>query len=172
MIGKSWAVALAASLAIVCGCGTDLVPVSGTVTHDGAPLENATIVFIPVGGKDEGQAASAASGPGGVYQMTTGGSPGLVPGKYQVRVTKSLIEPPKLTPEEVEMFGDDPYMVYMARKTDPKRRRLALASKSSDKIAGEFPAEVGASGSELNFDVKSKPREKSPREKSAPPKRR
>jgi hypothetical protein len=173
MIGKSWAVALAASLVVGCGYEPDLVPVSGTVTHDGAPLEEATVIFIPVGAKDEGQATAAASGPGGVYRMTTDGSPGVVPGKYRVRVTKSLNPPPKMTKEEEEQFGeDDPYMAIMVRKSDPKNRRLALTSKTPDKIAGEFPAEVSASGGVLDFDVKSKPREKSPREKSAPKRRK
>lgn len=173
MIGKSWAVALAGLLVVGCGYEASLVPVSGTVTHDGAPLEEATVVFIPVGAKDEGQAAAVASGPGGVYRMVTGGSPGLLPGKYRVRVMKSLNPPPKMTNEEAEQFGeDDPYMAIMARKADPKQRRLALASESSNKIEGEFPAEVGASGNEFNFDVKAKAREKSPREKLATSKRR
>jgi hypothetical protein len=173
MIGKSWAVALTASLMVGCGYEADLVPVSGTVTHDGAPLEEATVVFIPVGAKDEGQATATVSGSGGVYRVSTNGSPGLVPGKYRVRVSKLLNPPPKMTKEEAEQFGeDDPYMAIMVRKSDPKNRRLAMTSKAPDKIAGEFPAEVGASGGVLDFDVKPKPRERSPREKTAPPKRR
>lgn len=68
------------------GCGgdaPDLAPAGGTVTHDGTPLADADVLFIPEAG---GPAAVGRTGADGKFQLTTGGSAGAVIGKHKVAV--------------------------------------------------------------------------------------
>ncbi len=68
------------------GCGSDapdLAPAGGTVTHDGAPLANADVLFISEAG---GPAAVGRTGADGKFQLTTGGRPGAVLGRHKVAV--------------------------------------------------------------------------------------
>lgn len=84
----------------VCGCGGDGVkvlptePVSGTVTLDGTPVADATVIFSPSNaqGKDV-FAATATTDAQGKYTLVTSFSPsvdkeGAVAGEYAVTVTK------------------------------------------------------------------------------------
>jgi len=74
------------------GCGgddtkpmADLVPVSGTVSFDGKPLEQGRIMFAP----DDvtiGQPASGVITNGEFTVITTVSAPGVVAGKYKVRI--------------------------------------------------------------------------------------
>lgn len=62
-------------------------PVVGKVTYKGAPVEGAVVSFIGEG--DGARVATAISGPGGAYELTTVDSKGALPGKYSVTVTKT-----------------------------------------------------------------------------------
>jgi len=83
------------SLAIACiGCGGgskyDMASVSGTVTLDGKPLGNATVLFSPVasGGSDAGPSSTGVTDATGRYTLKSGeGVEGAVVGKHQVRIT-------------------------------------------------------------------------------------
>ncbi len=67
-----------------CGKGRGLVPVSGTVLMDGAPLNKATITFVPDGG---GELASGISDDAGrFFMVASGGGEGVLPGNYKVTV--------------------------------------------------------------------------------------
>jgi hypothetical protein len=78
-----------------CGDGVKLVPVAGTVTLDGKPLEGATLSFIPIEGNAVSTAGTDITGPEGNFQMTFKGRAGLAPGKYRVLVSKTEeIAPP------------------------------------------------------------------------------
>lgn len=70
-----------------CGAGVDLertVPVSGTLTYQGKPLEGYKIVFHP---SEEKQGATAESGTGGAFQLGTNEpGDGAAPGKHKVSV--------------------------------------------------------------------------------------
>jgi hypothetical protein len=76
-------------LALLVGCNSGsvsgTVPVSGKVTYKGAPVEGAIITFVPEG---EGRAATATTGAGGVFSLTTVDASGALPGKYKVTVDK------------------------------------------------------------------------------------
>src|SRR5262245_57887068 len=96
---RGFAVLATASLVAVspgCGDGVKLVPVAGTVTLDGKPLEGATLSFVPVPGSTVSTSGTDITGPDGNFQMTFKGRAGLAPGKYTVMVSKT---------EEVKLPG-------------------------------------------------------------------
>lgn len=89
-------VALIAGLAMVAGCGgggevdddrPERTPVSGTVTLDGAPVEGAVITFHTESAT--GRGANGRSDSSGAFKMGTfEATDGVLPGNYQVTVTK------------------------------------------------------------------------------------
>lgn len=100
------------ALGLVCftGCGNSynrpkLVKVSGTITLDGQPLAEASVVLEPaVMGKDKGsynRSSNAVTDAEGKFQMTTyGENDGLPVGKYKVAVVKQTRKnPPGMDPE-------------------------------------------------------------------------
>jgi hypothetical protein len=68
-----------------CGDGPYLVPVSGTVTLDGAPLADAGVMFSPV---EPGPSASGTTDAQGKFELMTINDMGAVIGEHQVAVTK------------------------------------------------------------------------------------
>ena len=71
--------------AILSGCSDPYAgreAVSGSVTLEGQPLNDATILFDPVDGQDT---ASGAAVENGAYKVER--AAGLKPGKYRVRIT-------------------------------------------------------------------------------------
>jgi hypothetical protein len=84
-----------AVLAAVLGCSRgrgDLATVSGTVSHNGVPVEGAKVTFhstVEVEGKG-GMAFSALTDSSGKYLLATGVNkePGILPGMYKVTITK------------------------------------------------------------------------------------
>lgn len=97
---------IACLVALVVGCsGSDkwskerpkTVPASGTVTYKGAPVEGATVVFVPDGGKHAAAALTDSSGQFDASAFSP--QSGAVPGKYRVTVTK-LQPGPRISPDE------------------------------------------------------------------------
>lgn len=84
--------ACAVGLAFLVGCGGDWGTVSGTVTVDGAALDEGVVNFHPVLG--EGVVAYGSVAPNGGYSVKSGDRPGLKPGDYVVTVTKTTIPEP------------------------------------------------------------------------------
>jgi hypothetical protein len=149
MFAKRWLapVALFAALASVVGCsrapsGT-FATVSGTVTHNGAPVEAAQVVFhstVEVGGK-RGTSFGAQTDSSGKYLIATvGKDPGIPPGMYKVTITKldaksSINLPKDFDQGQMEASG-------MARNLmpkdyeDPNRTKLSVtleAGKNENK---------------------------------------
>ena len=79
---------LLAVLVAGCGGGLDLIPVSGTVTLDGKPVDGAAVVFVPVAG---GPVASGTTEAGGKFRLMTINDAGAVPGEHHVTVTKQTM---------------------------------------------------------------------------------
>lgn len=91
-----------ASIALVCavaavGCGgpkiKGLVPAHGVVTHNGTPVEGATVTFVPktIGG--QAGTSTATTDKNGNFKMTTlDPGDGLFPGEYRISVVKDKIE--------------------------------------------------------------------------------
>ncbi len=101
--GNLLAVVLLASV-LAFGCGQQgadrpkTVPVTGTVTHGGAPVEGATVAFQSASGA---RGAVGVTDAGGKYTLTTFESgDGAVPGEYQVKIFKYKVE------EVSEAVGD------------------------------------------------------------------
>jgi hypothetical protein len=89
-----WELAAVAVVWAVAGCGGDgltRVPVTGTVTAKDVPLAGATILFMPATGT-LGEGAIGTTDPSGHYTLTGSreGDPGIVPGKYTVRVSRLM----------------------------------------------------------------------------------
>ena len=89
--GRLWIVWLpAVVLALTLGgCGSDrpqTIPVSGTVTLDGSPIEGAIVGFTPTGG---GRPATGTTDTSGKFTLTTfEDGDGALPGTHTVTVTK------------------------------------------------------------------------------------
>ena len=147
-------VASAAAVAgFLVGCGESgptLVPVSGTVTLNGKPLEGAVISFQPVDVSTPGaMLAEDVTGPDGNYKALTKGRSGVMPGKYKVVVSKSLIDMTKVRPE----FKDDPFMAQLS--LGPPEGKTT-AQRNKEKIEGTFDREIPPEGGVQDFDVKRK----------------
>jgi len=150
------------------GCGPSVklktVPVSGTVTYNGQPIEGATVVLVPaVDGS--GRPAGGDSGPNGKFTLQTsvGGTqmaPGAIPGEYKVTVSKLAAaggakqiydpnnpsKPPELTaPDEAKEKS----------KLEEMKAKASLPEKYSDAATSGLTASIKDSGSnELTFDLK------------------
>ena len=79
------AFALAAVVVAGCNKGPRTVPVVGTVTLDGKPVEGAAVTFVPTA---EGQPAMSITDAQGKFTLSTGTAAGAVPGTYAVTVVK------------------------------------------------------------------------------------
>ncbi|UUO07289.1 carboxypeptidase-like regulatory domain-containing protein [Blastopirellula sp. J2-11] len=86
-VSRCLAPAILLIAAIGCGRGNPLglVPVSGRVTLDGAPLADATVSFIP----EQGRPASGTTNAEGRFELTTlDPGDGVMPGDHKVTVMK------------------------------------------------------------------------------------
>lgn len=62
----------------------NLVPVSGTVTYNGEPLEQGVVSFAPI--DPRGQSATGKVTDGKFTMQTTVSAPGVIAGKYKVMI--------------------------------------------------------------------------------------
>jgi len=147
-----------ASVAVVsvgligCGSGDEtarikLVPVSGTVTHNGKPLEGAQITFSPEADNQVATPGGDVTGPQGNYKAMFRGRFGLAPGKYKVLVSKTIL-PPGV------QVGDDPIMAQIAAES---RGASRPGEAAVTQLKGEFEREVPPDGAILDCDVKANP---------------
>ena len=90
--------------------------VSGIVTYDGAPLEGASVAFVPV--DESGVAATGTTDVSGKYFLTSTTAKkfgtGAKPGKYLVKVTKT--ESSADPDQDAFDSGEITYEEYQARK--------------------------------------------------------
>ena len=100
-------VGLTVLLAAAAGCDGRRapVPVSGTVTLDGRPVEGATVTFHLIGDDKEGRLAIGQTDKTGTFQLKTGNENGVRPGKYKVVIAKNVLVNSKL---KVPDFPDTP----------------------------------------------------------------
>ncbi|MDR2115259.1 MAG: carboxypeptidase-like regulatory domain-containing protein [Planctomycetaceae bacterium] len=68
-----------------CGSGIKYLPVTGTLTIDGVPMEGVTLSFVPISG---GTTASATTNAQGEFSVTTSNHNGCISGEYNIIVFK------------------------------------------------------------------------------------
>ncbi len=138
------------------GCGSgdetdriELVPVSGTVTHNGKPLEGATLTFAPDASNAESTPGGDVTGPTGNYKAMFRGRSGLAPGKYRVNVTKTIL-PPGMKPSAE---GEDDYMNQVAAESvaGAGGRGSNVVMEIKENVDREVPPEGGI----VDIDVKA-----------------
>jgi hypothetical protein len=131
----------------VVGCGSGgpaVYPVSGTVTYNGAPVDNAQVTFIPENGAP-GMGQTDASGK---YQIATRGQDGAVVGLSKVTITKISSSGPAMpanpTPED---------MIKAAEAAKGKQQtEMMLPDKYGTAFSSGLTAEVTSNESTNVFD--------------------
>lgn len=117
MMGARYGFVFAAALVAMTGCSSGDPAVNfvqGTVTIDGKPLDNATVIFSPIEGSG-GRPATGKTDASGVYTLTdmqaTGTGAGAAAGQYRVAITKviegSLVEGPGEDAEGADDAAED-----------------------------------------------------------------
>lgn len=142
-------VASLVSISPGCGDGVKLVPVEGTVTLDGEPLEGATLSFVPIAGGQVSTSGTDITGPDGNFKMTFKGRNGLSPGKYRVMVSKTEeIAPPN---------GREIHPVFAKAKFEKQLMGLTKETIPEQKFDQEIEVpEDGATDFALDFKSKGK----------------
>ena len=140
------------ALVLLTGCSSapdlNLVPVEGTVTLDGKPLANKTLMFSPeseggisAGGSTDGSGkySLAATVPGAMSDQ-----PGIPPGRYKVTVFEPMM--PIVGGEE------DPEMAEMLI---PGESRSSIPQKYQGVETTDLVKEVPAGGGTINLELTS-----------------
>ncbi|WP_425616965.1 hypothetical protein NA78x_000630 [Anatilimnocola sp. NA78] len=151
----AWDLRAATSLALplaICLCfsgcggsGPSTLPVTGVVTLDGQPCEGALVSFVPqeTTGGNGGTGLTDSTGKY-VTKLQDGKTPGLLPGKYKVMISK-FVRP------DGSLFvatGDEAPIDSNARELLPPRY--------SDYQYTTLQAQIDAAATPHNFDLKSK----------------
>lgn len=106
---------LTAVLLAGCPGGTAIegtVPVTGTVTYQGTPVDGATVSFGPVG--EGGRAASGLTSSSGEFTLTTlNVGDGVLPGKYRVTVSKVETQVPQAEGETMDYQAAKPEVKHL-----------------------------------------------------------
>lgn len=141
-----------AATSFLIGCSRSVsvdgvVPVTGTVMHQGQPVEAATVTFVPDG---SGRACSGATDQSGHFELTTlQPGDGAMPGKYKVLISKS---------EVVGALSQEETFAYMEKHgREPKisvKELLPVKFKRSQ--TSDLTADVTESGENaFTFDLAS-----------------
>ncbi len=152
----AWALVLTTAVACT-GCGgsgggddnrPDRTQISGVVTLDGAPVEGALITFHPM--DPAGSGANGRSGAAGEFVMGTfSGDDGVIPGSYQVTISKITYPG-----GSAQVGEDDPN--YDPNAPEPKPVN-ALPEKFNGTATSGLKADVTTSAvTDLKFDLTSK----------------
>ena len=151
--------ALAATVPLLSGCGSGgLVPVDGVVTLNGEPIEGAAILFSPTSANKEGSIGTDSTGPEGNFRLSSAGRSGIVPGKYNVLVTKEIVIGGG-TADRFTMVDEDgnevedPYMAQIA--AGEGMAGSGVAAPETVKAEEVFEREVPADGATFDFDLKA-----------------
>lgn len=157
----------AAAIVMLTGCGggeleLDTVPVTGTVTQSGQPVEGARVTFSPEGTGHAAAGVTDASGKFTLTSVTTGD--GAVPGQYQVTITKYETETDAIAPGETDMdaiyaaaeeAGED--ISGMGGRNEPEGPKNLLPTKYESPATSGLTAAVSADGqNDFSFDLESR----------------
>ena len=136
-----------------CGSRNTPVPVSGTVTLDGKPVDGALVTFHPLGDDKESRSATGQTDKTGTFQLKSGNEDRIRSGEYKVVIIKNVLADPKVkmpdfpdTPEGRnqrdhflwKQFGDDqpPYKNVL-----PDRYGDLKATPLTCQVRGDSPVQ-------------------------------
>ena len=147
--------------AAACSSKYKPVPVSGTVTLDGKPVEGATVYFYVVGDALEGRPAQGATDKDGEFHLSTlGDRDGALRREYKVVIHKYVPTKPNLkmpdfpdTPEGQAQRQDFIYQNFEAKGIQPFKN--ALPAKYGDQRTTPLSCNVTGS-TEVKFELTSK----------------
>jgi hypothetical protein len=123
---------LVSALAVGCGGQFQVVPVSGTVTLDGKPLEDATVTFTPVKGGEDSPISTGRTDKNGKYNLSVVAdeSSGAVVGQHTVGIAVNIIASSDImTPEERAKAELPPHSFTFEVKSGKNTADFALESK-------------------------------------------
>ena len=141
---------LIAGSSVLTGCGGQAgiegtVRVTGTVTHQGSPVPGATVIFAPEGAS---RAASGLTDASGNFELTTlRPGDGVLPGKYQVAISKT---------ETIGAMTEEESMAYAEKHGEPPTVTVKdlLPEKYKSPATSELTAEVTEGGKKhFTFDL-------------------
>lgn len=154
------------ALLAMSGCGgassIGAVPVTGTVTLDGQPVEGAAVTFAP---QEKGRAAAGVTDASGKFVlMTERPKDGAVPGAYRVGITKYERSVNRIAPGETdidaiyaaaEAAGED-ISGTGARRGNEKVPNNLLPERYKDPQSSPLNAQVTEDGeNDFTFDLQS-----------------
>lgn len=125
---RALTLALSCLTVLMVGCGSssdqpDLGQVSGTIVHEGQPVEGAEIFFSPVEG---GRTSTAITDASGNYELVyKGQSKGAAIGKHAVRITTAR-----------EAIKGDDGKVEQKAVPELASQEFAMGKKEVDVVAG------------------------------------
>lgn len=133
-------------LLLLTGCGSKnpsgRVAISGKVTLDGAPLEQGSIKFEPMGAPAAtGAVNSGAPIENGEYELPE--ENGLLPGKYRVSIS---------SPEQTGSGTTDPMQAMNEASQKPVGDRVPAKYNVKSELSVDF---ANGGPTEFNFDLKS-----------------
>ena len=132
---------------IGCGPAADpnretTVPVTGTVTYSGEPVEGAMVTFVT--GAAEGRGAFGTTDASGKFSlMTYVAGDGAVPGSYRVKISKTVMEGAP-SEEEIKQYDEKGAEPPFGQEKD------MLPAKYKNEAESGLTAEV-KEGAENNF---------------------
>jgi len=133
-----------------CGRGLRLVPVTGSLTLDGKPVSNASVLFVRV---DEGPAAFGVTDSQGRFELYTVNRRGAALGSYRVAVTleQSVALPGTVGIDEIAPAAES-----------LPAARLAIPEKFLSPDTSGLTAEVAEGRQHFDFALRSGEKTPSP----------
>lgn len=136
-----------------CGGGSsgpklpDPVKVNGVVVLDSQPLSDATVYFVPEGGKEMGTGATGLTNASGSFELITmkgkSKQSGAIPGKYRVSISR--------------LVGPDGKAIAPNADVPPANLGAveSLPPRFSDVMMTELKASVTEQGGKFDFNISS-----------------
>ena len=139
-------VTLVVTCGLGCGAGTSekLVSVTGTVMLDGAPLDGATVAFIPAKSKQP-QPSWGYSDAAGNYQLKTPeGKTGISLGEYRIVVSKLVQKDGSPIPKGSQTAAADGLELVPFPHSDPRQtKNVAIVTKNGEVFDVEMTSKSG-----------------------------
>ncbi len=139
-------VLVAALLFVGCDRGPKIAQVTGVVTFDGKPVENASVSFYP----SEGRASSGVTNAEGKYELVfTRGRKGALLGDHKVTITTEIIP-------ESDYAADDDYESENGIEQDTQSQRSEMLSAKYCELESTILTAAIVKGENVfDFDLKS-----------------